>query len=403
MKILIIHEIDWIKKVPFEPHHLAEIFSTKGHDVFVIDCEEPNFGHLLSGLHVNTINNYHRLYKNSSITLIRPSSFLIKGLNRLSHFLTCKKTIKNILIQNNIDIILLYGIATNGIQCIQAAKELNIPIIFRSLDIAHKLVRIPILQQITKKYEKNVIKNATKVLATTPTLTKYTENMGAKKEKTEYFPLGVNSKKFNMSKRDNDLALSLGINPEDKVILFMGTIYPFAGLEKIINNFGNLNTKIKSIKFLIIGGGPDLNNIRNLVQKNNLNSKIIFTGFLPQNDIPKYIALSDLCISPFDINSVTDKIIPTKILEYLACGKPVLSTPLQGTKELLPNENYGIFYANSENFIERIVTLLNDQKSLELFGNLGYEYVQKNHNWDVLSDKLLNLFQILISKKSSNY
>ena len=42
MKILIIHEIDWIKKVVFEPHHLAELFSIEWHEVFVIDCAQPN-------------------------------------------------------------------------------------------------------------------------------------------------------------------------------------------------------------------------------------------------------------------------------------------------------------------------------------------------------------------------
>ena len=38
MNILIIHEIDWLKKVIYEPHHLAELFSMKGHKVFAIDC-----------------------------------------------------------------------------------------------------------------------------------------------------------------------------------------------------------------------------------------------------------------------------------------------------------------------------------------------------------------------------
>ena len=47
MNILIVHEIDWIKKVPFEPHHLAEIFSTRQHQVFVIDCAEPNLSDIL--------------------------------------------------------------------------------------------------------------------------------------------------------------------------------------------------------------------------------------------------------------------------------------------------------------------------------------------------------------------
>ncbi len=96
MKILIVHEIDWIKKVPFEPHHLAEILSTKNNDIYVVDCGEPDISNIQNGLRTKIINNYHRLYDNASVTLIRPSSILIKGFNRISHFLRCKKIIKEI-------------------------------------------------------------------------------------------------------------------------------------------------------------------------------------------------------------------------------------------------------------------------------------------------------------------
>ena len=47
MNILIICEFDWLKKVIYEPHHLAELFSMKGHNVFVIDCREPDTKNLI--------------------------------------------------------------------------------------------------------------------------------------------------------------------------------------------------------------------------------------------------------------------------------------------------------------------------------------------------------------------
>ena len=53
MKILIIHEIDWVKKITFEPHHLAELFSLEGNNVFVIDCQESDQGKILNGLKQN--------------------------------------------------------------------------------------------------------------------------------------------------------------------------------------------------------------------------------------------------------------------------------------------------------------------------------------------------------------
>ena len=131
MNILIIHEIDWIKKVVFEPHHLAELFSILGNDVFVIDCPSSDLKNFSKGLTSQIIKNFHRIYENASITLIRSKSLRIKGLNRLTYFFTCKKDIEKTILENNIEIILLYGAATNRIQTIKAAKKLNIPVVFR--------------------------------------------------------------------------------------------------------------------------------------------------------------------------------------------------------------------------------------------------------------------------------
>jgi len=315
MKILIIHEIDWINKVPFEPQHFAEIFSMKGHEVFVIDCGQPNSNNLLDGLRTSKIRNFHSIYDNSSITLIRPSSILLKGLNRLTHFLTCERIIRETIVENKIDIVLLYGVATNGIQTIKIAKEIGIPVVFRALDVAHKLVHIPILNIVVKNYEKKVIRNATKVLTTTPDMASYAKEMGANDENVEFFPLGINSDNFKPLSVDKILSQHLGISSKDKVIVFVGTIYPFAGLDVLIKKFDLLKKKIPNVKFLIVGGGPHFEEIKSLIEKNKLNSNIILTGFKPQHDIPKYVSLADICVTPFVINDITDSIMPVKIIE----------------------------------------------------------------------------------------
>jgi len=402
MNILIVHEIDWIKKVPFEPHHLAEIFSTKQHQVFVIDCAEPNLSDIQRGLHTSIIKDYHRLYDDASITLIRPSSLLIKGLNRLTYFLSCKKTIKKILVENSIDLIFLYGVATNGIQCIELSRELNIPIVFRALDVAHKLVRIPFLQNHTKKLEKSIFSSADLVLTTTPQLSNYAEEMGSNSDCIKYFPLGVNSRYFKPMKKNNELFQELGIQTNDRIILFMGTLYPFSGIDHILKNFQLLQNKIKQIKFVIIGGGPDFNRLKSLSNELQLNKNIIFTGFVEQKKIPEYIAITDICLSSFAINILTDSIIPIKILEYLACGKPVLSTPLKGTVELLPNENYGIVYSQLDDFISSIEKLLQNKTQLDKLGENGFSYIKKNHYWDSLADQLIKIFDNLIKKQNNN-
>jgi len=400
MKILIVHEIDWIKKVSYEPHHLSEILSTLGHDVFVIDCAEPKISKIKKRLKTSVIHNYHRLYDDASITLIRPSSISIKGLNRLTHSIFCKKLIKNFLVENKIDIIFLYSVATNGVQSIQLSKELNIPIIFRALDVAHKFVSIPLLQNFVKQFEKNIISNADLVLATTPQLAKYAEEMGSTSDQTKYFPLGVNSNYFKPMNKNNLLMQELDIQKNDKIIIFVGTLYPFAGIDYILKNFNFLLNKIPNIKFLIVGGGPYFNYLKSLSSKLKLNQNVIFTGFIDQKKIPEYIALADICINPFVINIITDRIIPTKILEYLSCGKPVLSTSLKGTVELLPDESFGIVYSKLDLFIDSLIQLLEKPKKLQELGNNGFVYIEKNHYWDSLVTKLVIIFEKIISSTS---
>ena len=399
MNILIIHEIDWIEKVIFEPHHLAELFSIKGNNVFVIDCRTPSMKFFFEGFRTKVLSNYNRVYDDASITLIRPPSILIKGLNRFSSYFCYSKIIKNIVTEKKIDVIFLYGVATNGVQTIRVAKELNVPVIFRVLDVAHALIKIPIVKQLAKRNEKFVIKNSNKVLTTTKNLVEYAVEMGAKRENVAYFPLGVNCKVFKPIEKDWAIAKKLGINENDKIILFMGTIYHFSGVDEIINNFNFLKNKIPNLKFIVIGGGEWFYKIKDIIRQKNLSRDVILVGFLHQNKIPQYLSLADLCLNPFKTNTITERIIPVKILEYLACKKPVLSTPLKGTIELLPDDNYGIVYSPLINYSEMIVNLLSNSIYLKKIAENGYKIIQQLFDWELLSGELLNEFKYIVDKK----
>ena len=108
MNILIVHEVDWIKKVTYEIHHLSEIFSKMGHNVYAIDLPDSGFGNIFTKLSGETIENYSRVYDDASVTLIRPPTIPIKGLNRIFSYFTSYRHIKHILKKYNIDCVLQY-------------------------------------------------------------------------------------------------------------------------------------------------------------------------------------------------------------------------------------------------------------------------------------------------------
>jgi len=91
--------------------------------------------------------------------------------------------------------------------------------------------------------------------------------------------------------------------------------------------------------------------------------------------------------------------MPIKIIEYFACAKPVLSTPMKGTMQLFPDQTFGIFYSELENFIDTLSKLLSDPKKLEEAGKNGYSHVKEKYDWQLLSEEILKKFSNLVLKK----
>src|SRR3990170_2585131 len=144
VNILFVHEVDWFRKVVFEIHSLPELLSSFGHNVFVVD-----FGSLHDRKHIfdfgtlrtKEFNDVSRAHVGSSVELIRPGFIKAPFLDRASAIFTHYSEIKRIIREKEIDAIVLYSVPTNGPQTITLARKLGVPIIFRSIDVVHMLVR----------------------------------------------------------------------------------------------------------------------------------------------------------------------------------------------------------------------------------------------------------------------
>lgn len=389
MNILVIHEVDWIKKVTFEIHHLSELFSLKGHNVYAIDIPDP--GKIsLNNEFKEDIENFHRVYKNSSVKLFRTPIIPIKGLNRISAYFTSYRFIKKILKDYDVDIVLLYSIVTNAKATIKACKESNIPIINRTFDVIHDLIDEKYLKNMVMKFEKSVYPDFDEVIANTPFMKKWSEEMNARH--VIIIPQGVDSKIMKPLPKDLGLQKSLGISTNDKVAMYLGSIHSISGLPTILDSVPKIIQQIPNFKLLIVGGGAHLEPLKNISKKLKIENFVIFTDYIPYLEIPKYCSLADLCINPFEITDMTKKLSPVKIFDLLACGKPILATPLDGLLYDFPKESKTLIYANLEDFESQIILLLND-KTLETYGNKGREFVETNYTWENVTDRFLKEFE----------
>ena len=376
------------------------MLSSFGHNVYAADIadlssKEHRFD--FGTIKTKRFDQVKRAHHAMSVTLIRPGSIKIPLLHRVSAFLTHYLSIDKIIRERGIDVIVLYSVPTNGLQTVKLSRLYKIPILFRSIDVLHNLVPNRILRPATQYLEGWVYRNVDRILTLSPTMSEYVIGMGADRSRVDVLPLGVDTNMFHPNLDSLDLKDQLGLDYEDKVILFMGTLFEFSGVDSYLKQFQSVVTEFPTAKLLIVGGGPLLPNLRKLVTDLGLSRSVLLTGFQPFQMMPLYINLADICINPFVINETTRDIMPSKIIQYLACGKPVILTPLPGTVCILPGLGQGVVYSEIDDLARTTIEMLGDIERTRVIGRNGSQFIKQNHDEQVIARKLdIILNQIVV-------
>jgi len=392
MNILFVHEVDWLSKVVFDIHSLAEALSLMGHRIFAIDYE--NTWHRdslldLGSLKTRYFDGVSRAFPGSSVNLRRPGFIKIPGVSRLSAGVTSYAEMRKCVKEENIDAIVLYSVPTNGLQAINIARKFDIPVIFRSIDILNQLVSCQALRPMTRLMEKKVYSSVDMILTLTPGLSKYVVELGADEGKVRLLLMPVDTNIFYPQPPSDELRRKWGLSDGDRIVLFMGTLFDFSGLDALIPQFPEILKKVPEAKLLIVGDGPQRPRLEGLIAELKLQDRVIITGFEPYETMPQYINLAAVCINTFLITDATRDIFPGKTVQFLACGKPLIATGLPGMTAVVAGESQGIIYVNdADEMATEIISLLGSDTRRQQLGQAGLDYVKQVHGYDKIAYQL---------------
>jgi glycosyltransferase involved in cell wall biosynthesis len=190
--------------------------------------------------------------------------------------------------------------------------------------------------------------------------------------------------------------------PENGVVAgFVGYIYKDTGLETVIKAMAILKKQgIASPNLLIAGGGPDLLRLQEMSEYLEVADKIVWTGELPQEDIPSVIASCDIMLAPFTRRIFEIKgSSALKIFEYLACDKPILASDGYDHKFI---EEFGFGrLVEPEDDMEWSEALAEVNREKVSLNGRGIEYVQRDYTYEALAEKIvkLTLFEEMDKRK----
>jgi len=223
--------------------------------------------------------------------------------------------------------------------------------------------------------------------------------LGIKPEKIAVIPNGANTDLFRPmdSKQAKD---PLDLNQAERLIVFVGKILAWQGIHYLIRSVPYILEECPDTKILIVGDGPEKEELVKLAKEIGVSDWIIFAGMVSYDKVLLYINASDICVAPF-IRERNEKsgVSPLKIYEYGACEKAIVASRLPGL-EFIEQDKLGILVEpdRPEELAAAIIKLLREPEIRRQMGENGRKYVVENHSWESVARKVAEVCQQVVEE-----
>jgi len=204
---------------------------------------------------------------------------------------------------------------------------------------------------------------------------------------------GVNIRRFRPSKQT-----TLKKDPDEFVLFYHGSISEKRGIGRVVEAMAKLEESLlKKVRFVVVGTGPGLAGLKELAEREGISDRIEFKGPFPYEDIPGEISKADCCICPLPDRPEWNVSSPIKVFEYMACGKPMILTPIPAHIDVLKGEDFIVWTKGEtvEDFRRAIEYAYDHRVKLAKDSTKTSEFASQNYEWAVQGRK----FADYLSKK----
>jgi glycosyltransferase involved in cell wall biosynthesis len=283
--------------------------------------------------------------------------------------------VKQFMIDHEIDIVHAHGTRANS-NVFWAAKKLGLPIIYTVHGWSFHQNQNPWIKMLKIKSESFLTKKADVTITVSRSNQKDGMNLfGMNNSQVVYN--GVDTEKFNPSKKLLNLRKELGL-PENKTIVgFLVRITVQKDPLTLIRAIKKVKEKTNDIVFLLMGNGDLLEDVKALVKELDIEDMIVWSDF--RQDMPNVLNTIDIYTLP----SLWEG-LPLGLLEAMTMEKPIVSTGVDGSKEVIEDGENGILIAcgDYESLANAFIELHYDKAKMAQFGKKSREIILQTYAVD---------------------
>ncbi|MBN1580377.1 MAG: glycosyltransferase [Anaerolineae bacterium] len=177
-----------------------------------------------------------------------------------------------------------------------------------------------------------------------------------------------------------------------QVLLYLGRISQEKNLDMLLSAFARLAAQNTQVVLMIVGRGPYSDTLKELASSLHIEERVIFTGVVPHEQVPHYMAAADLFVFPskFETQSLV-------IIEALAAGTPVVAVHATGTDDVLENCRGGVLVEADEAVLaDTILSLLSDPERLAEMAK-SINDIASSYSIALATDRLLSVYEQAIA------
>jgi PEP-CTERM/exosortase A-associated glycosyltransferase len=290
------------------------------------------------------------------------------------------------------DVLHAHSPSLNAIAALRAGKKFGIPVVYEvrafweDAAVDHGTSKENGLRyKLTRALETYALQQADAVTTICEGLRRDILARGIPADKVTVIPNAVDIDKFSTGgAADQQLKSRLGLSGSH-LIGFIGSFYAYEGLDILLRAVPTLTRRLPDLRVLLVGGGPQDAQLRQLANQLRIEDKVVFTGRVPHDQVQKYYDLLDVLVYPRSSMRLTDLVTPLKPLEAMAQGRVLAASDVGGHQELIADGKTGVLFKadDAADLADKVGALLEAQQQWPQLRAAGRHYVEKERNWPV--------------------
>ena len=288
------------------------------------------------------------------------------------------------------DIIHAHSPVLNAIPAIRVARRRGIPIVYEirafweDAAVDHGTTRAGSLRYRASRWlESRAMRKVDHVFTICEGLRADILARGIADSKVSVIPNAVDVEAFRPARPpERQLLRKYGLEG-NTVIGFVGSFYAYEGLDLLLDAFPTILRQEPATRLLLVGGGPQEENLRQRATALGLDDKVVFAGRVAHSEVSRYYDLVDILAYPRHSIRLTELVTPLKPLEAMAQGQVFVASDVGGHRELIEHGKTGMLFraGDAGSLAAAILDLVRQRERWPELKTNGRRFVEEVRNW----------------------